>query len=117
MSKKYPWWPEPDYEYLKRVIEAEKPMFQHCNDLKTLRMELALDLHNKAQTQHIYEAIDKALERAAYLGVRMHEDRKLVIENVIKEKNTTLEVHSHAHDSDGKCIFIEDVNELEFPPV
>lgn len=55
-------------------------MFKEIKDLKALRMELALVLHQEARTDRIYEILDDALERAAQLGWVRHCDKVCSLE-------------------------------------
>lgn len=43
-------------------------MFNQVNDLKSLRMEIALALQHKAKTEDIYEILDAGLKRARNIG-------------------------------------------------
>lgn len=47
-------------------------MFNQVNDLKSLRMEIALALQHKAKTEDIYEILDAGLLRATEITEQSH---------------------------------------------
>lgn len=95
-------------------------MFQTCNDLTSLRNSLADQIHSNAKWPEVKEILDEALERAAYLGASLKEEKLMKITPVWKDSAGV----SHGPNTCGCSnpknhinLKIDEVNELEFPPI